>query len=42
MTANEGDLGVDVVRGCFSEGGDSILSASLVCRSVATKVKHLC
>ena len=27
MTVNEQDLGVDVVHGCFSEGGDSILSA---------------
>ena len=27
MTANERDLGVDVVHGCFSERGDSILSA---------------
>ena len=27
MTENERDLGVDVVHGYFSEGGDSILSA---------------
>ena len=27
MTANERDSGVAVVYGCFSEGGDSILSA---------------
>ena len=27
MTANERDLEVDVVKGCFSEGRDSILSA---------------
>ena len=27
MTANERDSGVAVVHGCFSEGGDSILSA---------------
>ena len=26
MTANERDSGVDVVHGCFREGGDSILS----------------
>ena len=26
MTANEQGLGVSVVHGCFSEGGDSILS----------------
>ena len=26
VTANEQDSGVDVVRGCFSEGSDSILS----------------
>ena len=25
MTANERDLGVDVVYGCFSEGSDCIL-----------------
>ena len=25
MMANERDLGVDVVRGCFPEGGDSIV-----------------
>ena len=29
MTANERDSGVAVVYGCFSEGGDSILSAFL-------------
>ena len=27
MMANERDLGADVVHGCFSEGGDSILEA---------------
>ena len=27
MTANEGDSKVAVVHGCFSEGGDYILSA---------------
>ena len=27
MTANERDSIVDVVHGCFSEGGESILSA---------------
>ena len=27
MTANERDSRVAVVHGCFSEGGDSILSA---------------
>ena len=27
MTASERDSGVAVVYGCFSEGGDSILSA---------------
>ena len=27
MTANEGDLRVAVVHGCFPEGGDSTLSA---------------
>ena len=27
MTANEQNLGVDVVHGCFSEGSDFILSA---------------
>ena len=25
VTANERDLGVDVVHGCFPEGGDAIL-----------------
>ena len=29
MTANEGDLRVAVVHGCFSEGGDSILRKPL-------------
>ena len=26
VTGNKRDLGVEVVHGCFSEGGDSILS----------------
>ena len=29
MTANERVSRVDVVHGCFSEGGDSILTSSL-------------
>ena len=38
---NEQDLGVEIVRGCLTEGGDSILGAFFCERSYKTSNKFL-